>query len=234
MPDIDPNDPNSINSIKDKYPDLRQASKASTFALNYGGSSATLHHNNGLPMDQAIQVETGHKEMYKELHAWGESNKHSMAHQGYISCAYGLKVRTPMLAASLLNTKITPSITKAEFRSANNAVTQSHGLMTTVAGTNFRKRLEASRHRYNILLTNFIHDAVYGVVKNAPETIEWLNNNLIDCMVNSGDSQVKAGMHIVPIEAELDIGPSWDKQYTLKNNMSKTEIKEFLDENITM
>jgi len=228
MPDIDPNDPKSINSIKDKYPELRQESKASTFALNYGGSSVTLHHNNGLPMDQAIQVEAGHKEMYKVLHAWGESNKQLMTTQGYLSCAYELKVRTPMLAASLLNSKITPTVTKAEFRSANNAGTQSHGLMTTVAGTNFKSRLDTSEHRYSILCTNFIHDAIYGLVKKTPEAIKYLNDTLIDCMIHAGDNQVKAGQDVVPIEAELDLGPSWDKQHTLKNNMTLEEIEEFL------
>lgn len=32
MPDIDPNSAESINSIKDKYPNERQLSKAPTFA----------------------------------------------------------------------------------------------------------------------------------------------------------------------------------------------------------
>ena len=32
MPDIDPNDVNSINSIADKYPALRSRSKSPTFA----------------------------------------------------------------------------------------------------------------------------------------------------------------------------------------------------------
>ena len=88
MPDIDPDNPESVNSIADKYPTLRQDSKASTFALNYGGTSLTLHSNNGLPMDKAIKVEAGHKEMYKVLHSWSQDNKVLMAKQGYISCAF--------------------------------------------------------------------------------------------------------------------------------------------------
>ena len=41
MPDI-VDTVESINSIEDKYPKLRQASKAPTFALTYGGTIYTL------------------------------------------------------------------------------------------------------------------------------------------------------------------------------------------------
>lgn len=231
MPDIDPDDPESINSIADKYPKLRQDSKASTFALNYGGTSLTLHSNNGLPMDQAIKVEEGHKEMYKVLHSWSQDNKVLMANQGYISCAFGLKVRTPLLAKSLIDSKITPSAVKAEFRSGNNAVTQSHGLMTTNAGVMFRKRLEKSPYRHQVLLINFIHDAIYLLVEENPEVIEWVNINLIECMVDSGDYQIH-GNKEVPILANLEIGKSWDKQFELPVNCSVTEIIKILKEKV--
>ena len=181
-------------------------------------------------MKLAKQIEAGHKEMYKVLHSWGEGNKELMAKQGYVECAYGLKARTPMLAQSLLNTKVTPSVTKNEFRSANNAVTQSHGLMTTVAGTKFKKLLDKSKYRENVLIINFIHDAVYLLIKEDIETIEWVNATLIDCMVNAGDKQVKAGQHIVPIEACLDLGTHWGDQRELPNNATQEEIKEFIKE----
>jgi len=231
MPDINPDDPESINSIADKYPKLRQDSKASTFALNYGGTSLTLHTNNGLPLEQAVKVEEGHKEMYKVLHSWSQENKITMAKQGYISCAFGLKVRTPLLAKSLIDSKITPSSVKAEFRSGNNAVTQSHGLMTTNAGVMFKKRLDNSPYRNQVLLINFIHDAIYLLIKEDAEVIEWVNNNLIDCMVKSGDYQVN-GNSEVPILANLEIGKSWDKQHELPVNCSITEINQILKEKV--
>ena len=229
MPDIDGDDTESVNSIADKYPKLRQDSKASTFALNYGGTALTLHSNNGLPMEQAIKVEAGHKEMYKVLHAWSQDNKVKMSKNGYIDCAFGLKVRTPLLAKSLIDTKITPTMVKAEFRSGNNAVTQSHGLMTTRAGNMFRERLEKSKYRTSILLINFIHDAVYFIAEAKPEVIKWANDTLIDCMVNSGDSQVHGNTE-VPIMANLEIGYSWDKQHELNNNISEEEIAKIIKE----
>lgn len=228
MPDINPDDPNSINSIAEVYEALRQKSKAPTFALNYGGTYLTLHKNSGIPIDEAMSIEEGHKEMYKVLHAWGEENKLLMTQQGYITGAYGLKIRTPMLAKSLINAKVTPSIVKAEFRSGNNAVTQSHGLMTTVAGTKFKEMLDDSIFRDNVLIINFIHDAVYLLIKEDLATIQWVNEKLIECMVNAGDEQVEAGKHIVPIEANLDIGKTWADQHQLPNRMTNNELREIL------
>ena len=230
MPDINPDDPESMNSIAENYKQLRQDSKAPTFALNYGGTYMTLHSNCGLPMEQALSVEAGHKEMYKVLHSWSEDNKELMVKQGYILCAYGLKVRTPMLAKTLLNAKVTPTVVKAEFRSANNAVTQSHGLMTTVAGTKFKELLDHSKYREDLLIINFIHDAVYLLIKEDVAVIQWVNETLIDCMVNAGDEQVKAGQHIVPIEANLEIGKTWADQRELPNEMTDSYVRQTLKE----
>lgn len=41
MPDIDPTSVESINSIEDLYPDLRQMSKAPTFLLTLNLASST-------------------------------------------------------------------------------------------------------------------------------------------------------------------------------------------------
>ena len=48
MPDIDPTSVASINSIEDKYPDLRQLSKAPTFLLTLNLASFTGDSNEKL------------------------------------------------------------------------------------------------------------------------------------------------------------------------------------------
>ena len=53
-----------INSIKKKYPELRQASKAVTFALTYQGTWRTLVDNLGIPEEQAKQIEQRYHELY--------------------------------------------------------------------------------------------------------------------------------------------------------------------------
>ena len=63
MPDIDPTSVDSINSIQDKYPELRRRSKGPTFALQYMGTAYTLHKRTGFSMDQAIKIEKAFHEL---------------------------------------------------------------------------------------------------------------------------------------------------------------------------
>lgn len=215
----------SLNDIKDNYPDLRQESKAPTFALNYGGTYLTLMNNCGFPEAKAKAIEEGHKKLYNVLHTWSGENKTKMVKQGYISCAFGLKVRTPLLAKSMLGDS--SHLLEAEFRGANNAVTQSWGLLTTRAGTEFKQRLDVSTQRFNVLNINFIHDAIYLLVRKDVESIKWVNKHLIECMSWQEDPAIKSDE--IKLTAEIDIGNSWDTMLTLPNNATDSQIEELLN-----
>lgn len=218
-------DETNLNDIKDKYPELRQESKAPTFALNYGGTYITLMNNCGFPEAKAKAIEEGHKKLYCKLHAWSAENKIKMIKDGHISCAFGLKVRTPLLGKSMLGDS--SMMLEQEFRGANNAKTQSYGLLTTRAGTEFKDRLDISEKRFDILNINFIHDAIYNLARKDVNTIKWLNKHLIECMEWQEESEIKGSP--IRLTAELDIGLSWDKMYTLPNNASDEEIQTLLD-----
>ena len=54
--------------------------------------------------------------------------------QGYIDTAFGLRIRTPIVGKSVLNTSKTPFQASAEARSVGNAISgQSYGLLTNRA-----------------------------------------------------------------------------------------------------
>lgn len=226
MPDIDGTDSVSINSIKHKYPTLRQDSKNSTFALNYGGTASTLERN-GLSPELAEQIEQSHKDTYKVLHNWSKDNLNKMAKTGYVTTAFGLKVRTPALTKCIINDSL-PKIAAKEFLTANNAMSQSHSLMTTVSATEFRKRVEESDYRNDIFLVNFIHDAIYLIVRDDAEIVQWVNTHLIDCMVKSGDDQIRGNIE-VPILANLEVGNSWGEMVELPEDSSIEHILEVLN-----
>lgn len=215
----------NLNDIKELYPELRQESKAPTFALNYNGTYITLMNNCGFTETKARAIEAGHKTLYHVLHSWSADNKTTMVKQGYIECAFGLKVRTPLLAKSMLGDK--SMLLEAEFRGANNAKTQSWGLLTTRAGTEFKERLDVSDERFNVVNTNFIHDALYGLVRKNINSIKWVNKHLIECMQWQDHPTIKSDE--IKLTAELDIGNGWDKMYTLKNNASDSDIQDILD-----
>lgn len=222
MPDIDPDSVDSINSIKDKYPELRQASKASTFALSYMGTAQTLHSRNGLPMDEALAVEAGYKDLYKGVVEFSEANIRFAEINGYVKCAYGLKVRTPNINSN------DPGLKAAEGRTANNAVSQSWGSLMNRAGIEMFKRIRLAGYEDDILILNQVHDSMSFEVRDNPEVIKWLNDNLIESMCKDFlDDQP------VQLEAELDIGYSYDKQYTVPNNMPIDYFNELKESNYT-
>lgn len=182
-------------------------------------------NNCGFPEPKAKAIEDGHKKLYHVLHSWSQDNKVKMINQGYISCAFGLKVRTPLLAKSMLGDS--SPLLESEFRGANNAVTQSWGLLTTRAGTEFKQRLDVSTERFNILNINFIHDAIYLLARKTVPTIRWVNKHLIECMKWQDHPDIKSDE--IKLEAELDIGLGWDKMLTLPNNATDEQIQELLD-----
>ena len=226
----DVTDPDSINKLKDEAKDLRQESKSYTFGLNYGQEAPGMAKKQGIPIEKAIDIVNGYKDLYKELVEWNETNKKFMQKNGYVEGCWGHKVNTPLIKMSLINSALTPTQVKAEFRSANNAITQSYGMLTTIAGYRFQDALFKSKYRYKVLLINQIHDAIYLLMKNEPEVIEWVNNTLISIMGIMDEPKLIDAP--VKLESELDIGVSWDKQITLKNNMNQEEIKEYVKENL--
>ena len=82
---------------------------------------------------------------------------------GYVTCAFGLKLRTPLLARCKGSSNIT-SEAGAETRSAVNARSQSYGMLLRRALNEFVERIEASPYVNDIRLFNEIHDCLYAMV----------------------------------------------------------------------
>jgi len=222
MPDIDPTDVNSINSIQDKYPELRRRSKGPTFALQYMGTAYTLHKRTGFSMDQATKIEKAFHELYKVSGEFNEKNKQFMEQHGYVECAFGLKLRTPIISQCVLGNSKTPHEADKEARSANNAITQSWGMLLNRAMNATNARIEEAGYSTDILPCNMIHDAGYFLVKGKPEYVKFLNDILIEEMEWNDDDVIRS-TH-VPMKASLEVGKSWDKLTQLNNNATLEEI----------
>jgi DNA polymerase-1 len=151
MPDIDPTSVDSINSIQDKYPELRRRSKAPTFALQYMGTAYTLHKRTGFSIDQATKIEKAFHELYKVSGKFNEKNKQFMEQYGYVECAFGLKLRTPIISQCVLGNSKTPHEADKEARSANNAITQSWGMLLNRAMNATNARIEEAGYSEDIL-----------------------------------------------------------------------------------
>jgi DNA polymerase-1 len=227
MPDIIPDDVSSINSIAKAYPNLRQDSKAPTFLLTYGGTHYGLMYNCGFSETMAKQIESKYHQLYVVSDQWVEQKIEQACIDGYVTVAFGLRVRTPVLAKTTLNNKATPYEAKKEARTAGNALGQSWGLLNNRAAIEYRTRLMASEHRLNVLPIMQIHDAQYHLLKVDLELLKWHNDNLIECMEwqelpDIQHDQVKLG-------GELSVFyPTWADETKLPNKADLKTIKEIL------
>lgn len=216
----------SINSIAKLFPKVRSAAKAPCFLLTYQGSYHGLMKNVGMSEEQAKEVEASYHELYKESDEWMEEKLSQAAKEGFVTLAFGLRLRTPILKQTILGTSVTPNLAKAEARTAGNAVGgQSYGQLNTRAAIEFMDRVFASKFRYEIVLCALIHDAIYLEIPNTVEAAEWVNTNLVQCMEWNDLEELQHTS--VGLTAELDIcNGSWDNPTTLPNNASRKEILE--------
>jgi len=225
MPDIT-NTVESINSIKTLYPKYRSRSKAPTFALQYGGTWRTIMQSSGLPELLSKQIENNYHELYKVSDAWIKTVLDTAHVDGYITGAFGLKIRTPILFKNRISIK--PSqIVSAERRSAGNAKTQGYGLLNNRAAVAFRERLDQSPYKLDVLVVALIHDAIYVLIKDNPIIVQWVNDNLIDCMRWQELDELQHD--IIKLGANLDLlWPAWNSVLTLPNDISVDTIKQMV------
>lgn len=219
----------SINTIGDVLPQVRQDSKAPTFLLTYGGTFHGLMKNLGWPEEKAKRLEANYRELYKVSLQYIAKRIKQATVDGYVEVAFGLRVRTPMLARTVLGNKSTPYEAAAEGRTAGNAMGQSYGLLNNRAANEFQDRTLESEHRLDVLPIALIHDAIYGICKDDPATVAWVNKNLVECM--SWQELPEIQHDTVKIGADLDLfWPSWANPLTLPNNATEAEISQLCEE----
>ena len=214
---------NRINSIKDKYKDLRQLSKPITFACTYGGTPHTLVKNCGLSQEQAQQAYDRYHEMYKVSDNWVNSQIKKATHTGYVTVAFGLRVRTPRLTQVILNTIKTPKEAEAEKRTAANSCGQSWCLLNSRAGIEFNQRVRNSIYKYDIKPIGQIHDSQYFLIKDDLSLVLWANKYLVKAVSWQEDPAIKHD--IVHLGGEMSIFfPDWAHELVIPNNCSKQHL----------
>ena len=217
--ELDIDDPASINRIKEELPDIRAKSKSPSFAMAYGSGAGKIQQLLKCSKAKAESVFNAYHNLYAGTAVYAERNVTLAKRQGYVTGAFGLKLRTPGINST------DSGKASAEGRSLNNMTIQSYGLLTTRASIWFNERIELDGMTNDVLLINNIHDAIYVECKNNIEVVQWVNKNLIECMtVDYKENQ------LIKLTAELDIGTSWDKQKTIANDISDAELSSILQE----
>ena len=223
MPDIDPNSVASINSIDDKYHSHRTRSKGPTFALTYQGTYLTLMRNLGFSENEAKSIEANYHELYKVSDAWVQDKLDQAAKDGYVTVAFGLRLRTPLLKQVVRGTRRTPRAAEAEGRTAGNALGQSWGLLNNRAASEFMSKVRTGKHRLDIRPCLHIHDAQYYIIKDDIEVVHYTNDNLVKAVKWQDDPLIYHDK--VKVGGKLSIFyPSWEHEIHIPNGATESEI----------
>lgn len=232
MVGIDPDSVVSINSIQDRYKELRQDSKVPTFALTYMGTHKTLMKNLGWSREKAMMVEERYHELYAVSDAWVKDKLDQATQTGYVTVAFGLRVRTPLLKQVIRGNSKTPFEAEAEGRTAGNALGQSWCLLNSRASTEFMGIVRNSKHRYDIKPCAHIHDAQYMLVRDDIDAIQFANKHLVKA--------VKWQEHPDIAHPEVKLGgefsifhPDWAHEIGIPNEATQEEIFKIVEEVLT-
>lgn len=226
MPDI-VDTVESINSIQHKYKHLRQDSKMPTFALTYQGTYITLMAKGGFSMEMAKQIETNYHTLYKESDDWIAKKLDEASRTGYITAAFGLRVRTPLLHQVIRGTSSTPFEAEAEGRTAGNALGQSWCLLNSRASIEFLNKVRASEYAQVIRPIAHIHDAQYFLIPDDIEILRFVNEHLVKATEWQDHPDIAHDQ--VHLGGELSIFyPSWAAECEVPNGASEAEIYEIV------
>lgn len=231
MPDIDPTSVDSINSIKKKYPDQRQDGKVPTFLLTYQGTWIGMMAQCGFDKEKAQKIEARYHELYKVSDEWVDERLEEATKTGFISAAFGLKVRTPLLHQVIRGTSKTPYEAEKEGRTAGNALGQSWCLLNTRASIEFMRKVRKSEYKHLIRPIAHIHDAQYFIIPDDIEVLQFVNTHLVEAVKwqdhpDIAHDQVKLG-------GELSIfWPSWATEIELPNGASDDDIYSLVNKTI--
>jgi DNA polymerase-1 len=212
-----------VNSIKSDYKDQRQKSKVPTFALTYDGTFVTLMKNVGLAEDVAKSIEKSYHELYVVSDAWVAEKIAQASKDGFITVAFGLRLRTPLLNQVVLGTRITPHEAASEGRTAGNALGQSWCMLNSRAGSEFMAKVRVGKYAMDIKPCAQIHDAGYFLIRDNVDVLLYTNVHLSKAVSWQEDPAIQN--EFINMSGELDVYyPNWNHGMTIPNDATKQDI----------
>jgi DNA polymerase-1 len=187
--------------------------------------------NLGWTKEKAQAIETRYHELYAESDKWINDKLEQASKDGYVTVAFGLRVRTPLLKQVILNNSKTPFAASAEGRTAGNALGQSWCLLNSRASNEFRAKVRASKHRLSIRPCAHIHDAQYSMIRDDIDVMMFTNEHLVKAVQWQDHPDIRHPD--VGLGGELSIfWPSWKDEMEIPNGASEEEIRGLIQEHV--
>lgn len=179
--------------------------------------------NCGFSEEEAKHIEHQYHELYKESDIWVQKHLNQAAIDGYVTCAFGLRVRTPVLAQTIRGNSRTPKEAEAEGRTAGNALGQSWCLLNNRAGIEFNNKVRNSSYANFIKPCAQIHDAQYFLIKDDIKVILWTNKNLVKAVQWQEDPAIANDQ--VHLGGEFSIfWPDWAHEISIPNECTEEDL----------
>lgn len=193
------------------------------FALTYQGTYKTLMKNCGFSETEARQIEASYHSLYKVSDDWVASKIKEASRVGYVTVAFGLRVRTPLLHQVVRGNSKTPHEAEAEGRTAGNALGQSWGLLNSRASSEFMGKVRVSEYKLVIRLAAQIHDAQYFMVKDDVDVVMYVNEHLVKAVEWQDHPDIYHDE--VKLGGELSLfWPSWKDEIGIPKGATEEEI----------
>lgn len=229
MPDIE-DTIESINSIADKYPVLRQDSKSPTFLMTYLGGIRAMMRQFGFTYEKAESMYNRYHQAYSVSIKFIADKIDIAREDGYVTCAFGLRLRTPLLHSTRYASKSTlPYAARKEEKTASNALGQSWCMLTSRNANDMDRRIKRDKMEHNVKLCMLIHDALYYYVKKDLKVIKYVNDNLVDCFEWQDHPEIYHDM--VKLSGTMSIFyPTWNEEIKIPKRSNILEISEAIKE----
>ena len=220
-----------LEELKKEYKKERQSSKTCSFALQYGGSPITLEKNNGFSHEEAQAIYDNYHKLYKTSTEFKAKAIEQAQKDGYVTGAFGLRVRTPVLYKTIRGLKTSPKEVEAEARTAANAIMQSWCCLNSRSASEFMGIVRASEYKEDIRLCAEVHDATYFLVRDDVDIVLWLNENLVKCVEWQDDPVITDDT--VHLGGELSLFfPDWAHEIVVPNHCNREELLNLVDDSI--
>lgn len=185
---------------------IRQDSKIPNFKLSYGGYPD--EHKGGVVTQKLFDLY--HYSLYPGVSAFREDYVIPTGHEkGQIHLGLGFNIKTDKA--------------ESDQRTLNNACSQFWSILTAVAINEIHLRIDEADLQEEIQVTSSIYDSIYFIIKDDPQIIKWLNDNIVPIMEQ--DYMID---QTIPNEARLELGPNWANLTELTEHADIEEISSVL------
>ena len=191
---------------------IRQRGKGPSFGLQYGAYPPKIAATIKCSIEEATTIfDRYHNELYPAVTNFRENYVQPTAEaNGKLHLGLGAYIKTDN--------------PRRDIRTITNSCSQFWSILTLLSIHKMDQLIDEAGLQDDIKCISTIYDSVYYQCRKDPTIIQWLNTNLMQCMLKPFiDNQ------ICPNDAALDIGPDWSLLKGIPHNASITHIQEILD-----